>query len=78
MEKDTTGIQMDRARDTKCQRRKWTETQMDRDTDRQGLGHRWTGIGTETNEDIAGQIQGDKQTGTQKDRKRERDTDGQS
>jgi hypothetical protein len=51
---------------------------MDRDTDRQGLGHRWTGIGTQTNRDIDGQRRGHKQTGTQTDRKREGDTDGQS
>jgi hypothetical protein len=80
LEKDTTGIQPDRARDTKGQGRKWTDTQMDRDTDGQGLGHRRTGIGTQTdreNRETDGQGQGHRWTGrgTQTDRKM--DTDGQ-
>jgi hypothetical protein len=38
LEKDTTGIQTDRDRDTKGQGCKWTGTQTDRDRDTDGQG----------------------------------------
>jgi hypothetical protein len=62
-EKNTTGIQADRDRNTKGQGHKWTGTQTDRDWDTVGQrqGHRRTGRGA----------------GTKMDRKRERVTDGQ-
>jgi hypothetical protein len=36
---------------------KWTDTQMDRDTDGQGLGHRRTEIGAQTDRDRDTDIQ---------------------
>ncbi len=61
-EKDTTGIQADRDRNTKGQGHRWTGTQTDRGWYTDGQGHRRTGRGA----------------GTQADRKSERDTDRQA
>ncbi len=72
MEKDTTGIQTNRDRDTKG---KGMGTQVNRDINRQG--HRQAGTETQTDRYRDTDGQGHRRTGTGTQTDRDRDTNGQ-